>query len=75
MLALARPVEVLVAEMVERRVRGIGDGPDRAAMAAVAAVRAALCDELLAAEGHAAVAAVAAFDVDFGRVDEHALPE
>ena len=42
-----------------------------AAVAAVAAVRPAFGDELLPAEAHAAVAAVAGLDVDFGFIDEH----
>src|SRR4029077_732954 len=41
-----------------------------AALAAVAAVRPAILDELLAPERHAAVAAVAGADVDLGFVEE-----
>ena len=48
----------------------VGHQPDAAAVAAVAAVRAAERDELLAAEADAAVAAVAGDDLDFGFVDE-----
>src|SRR5690606_17740983 len=44
--------------------------PHAAAVAAVAAVRPAERDELLAPESHAAVAAVAGGDGDFGFVDE-----
>jgi hypothetical protein len=42
-----------------------------AAAAAVAARGTAAGDELLAAEGHAAVAAVAGFDANFCFIDEH----
>ena len=45
--------------------------PDVAAFAAVAAGRSAAWDVFLTTEGHAAVAAVAGFDSDFGFVDEH----
>ena len=48
----------------------VGLHPDIAAIAAVAAVGAAERDELLAAEGDAAVAAVARGDGDFNFVDE-----
>ena len=61
-------VEAEVDEGVEVRA---GDEVDRAAVAAVAAVRAAARDELLAAEAHAAAAAVARRDVDVDFVDEH----
>jgi hypothetical protein len=44
---------------------------DVAATAAVAAGGTAARDELFAAEGHAAVAAVAGFDANFGFVEEH----
>jgi hypothetical protein len=40
-------------------------------VAAVTAGRAAARDELFAAEGHAAITAVAGFDSDVGFVDEH----
>ena len=59
------------AEVDERVLRGSGDDVDRAAVAAVAAVRAAARDELLAAEAQAAAAAVAGGDVDVDFVDEH----
>ena len=45
-------------------------GPHGAAAAAVAAVRAALRNELLAAEARGAVAALAALNLDSGFVDE-----
>ena len=44
---------------------------DAAAAPAVAATRPAARNEFLAAEGHAAVPAVAALDVDFGFVNKH----
>ena len=59
------------AEVDERVVALAGFHDDVAALAAVAAGRAAAGDELLAAEGQAAVAAVAGFDSDCGFVDEH----
>ena len=48
-----------------------GGHEDVAAVAAVAAGGAALGDELFAAEGHAAVAAVAGLDSDSCFVDKH----
>ena len=45
------------------------DGHDHAA-AAVAAIRAAVFDEFLAAEGHAAGAAPARADIDLGEIEE-----
>ena len=51
----------------------IGDEVHRPAGAAVAAVRAAARDELLAAEAHRATAAVARGDVDVYFVDEHRI--
>ena len=50
---------------------GVGDEHDRAARAAVAAVRAALRHVLLAPEAERAVAAPAGGDVDAGTVAEH----
>ena len=50
---------------------GAGDEVDRPAVAAVAAVRPAARDELLAAEAQAAAPAMAGRDVDFDFVDEH----
>ena len=48
-----------------------GDDVDRAAVAAVAAARAAARHELLAAERQAAASAVSGRDVDVDFVDEH----
>ena len=62
---------VLVPQVVESVVGGVGDRPDGSAVAAVAAGGAAARDELLAAKSDAAVAAVARLDVDLGGVDEH----
>ena len=71
MLAALRLVLGVVTEMDERIValRGLHDHV--AATAAVAARGSAAGNELLAAEGHAAVAAVAGFDANFGFIDEH----
>jgi hypothetical protein len=52
-------------------VRERGAHEDVATVAAVAAGGAAARDELFAAKGHAAIAAVAGFDSDVGFVDEH----
>ena len=49
----------------------IGREVDAAAVAAVTATGSALGDELLSAEGDAAMTAVTGFDCDFGFVDEH----
>ena len=51
---------------------GVGDEDDVAAAAAVAAVRPALGDELLASEAEAAVAAAARLDADADAIVEHA---
>ncbi len=67
-LGVVRPLVPQVVEGVERRV---GDRPDGAAVPPVAAGGPAPRDELLPAEGDAAVAAVAPLDVDFSGVDEH----
>ena len=48
----------------------VGFSPDRAAAAAVAAVRTALRNELLAAEASGTIAAFAALNFDIGFVDE-----
>ena len=58
-------------EMNERVMALAGLHHDVAALAAIAARRSAARHELLAAKGHAAVAAVARFDPNFGFVDEH----
>src|SRR5690606_14942015 len=65
-----RPEDALVAEVHEGVEVLVGQQPDVAALAAVAAVRAAEGDELLAPETDAAVPAVAGDDGDFGFVDE-----
>jgi hypothetical protein len=65
------PIRALVSQVVERVQRGVRDGPDRTAVPAVPAGRAALGNVLLPPEGDAAVAAVAPLDVDFRGVDEH----
>ena len=63
--------EDLLEAVVEERVEvGVGDEVDRAAVAAVAAVRAAARHELLAAEAHGAAPAVAGRDVDVDFVDK-----
>jgi hypothetical protein len=59
-----------VAEVDQRVEALVGDQPDRAAMAAVAAVGAAERNELLATEADAAVAAVTGLDFDDRFVDE-----
>ncbi len=70
-LAALRLVLGVVAEMDEGVVALAGLHDDVAATAAVAARGPAAGHELFAAEGHAAVAAVAGFDANFGFVDEH----
>ena len=57
--------------MNERIAVRIGDEVDRAALAAVAAIRTAARNELLAPEAESAATAVAGFDVDVDFVDEH----
>ena len=63
-------MEAVVDEGVDVRA---GDDVDRAAVAAVAAARAAARDELLAAEREAAASAVARFDVNVDFVDEQVI--
>ena len=64
-------LEMLLVAVVDQRVEAIDRLDDHvAAMPAVAAARAAELDELLAAERHAAVAAVAGADIDLGFVEE-----
>ena len=65
-LALLGLEAALVAEVDQGVEVLVGLQPDAAAIAAVAAVRAALGDELLAPEAHAAVAALSGNDGDFG---------
>ena len=64
--------EFLETEIEEGVEVGVGDEVDRAAGSAVAAVRPAARDELLAPEAHRAAAAVAGGDVDFYFVYKHA---
>ena len=61
---------VLITVVDEGRELGVCNHHDVAAVPAVAAVGAALGDECLAAEGHAARAAVAALDVDVREIGE-----
>ena len=68
--ALGLPLGV-EAEVDEGVVGERGAHEDVAAVAAVAAGGTAAGDEFFAAEGHAAVAAVAGLDSDLGFVDEH----
>ena len=70
-LAALRLVLGVVAEVDERVVALAGFHDDVAAAAAVAAGGAAAGHELLAPEGHAAVAAVAGLYANFGFIDEH----
>ena len=64
-------LEVLLVAVVDQRVEAVDRLRDHvAALAAVAAVRAAELDELLAPERDAAVPAVAGADVDLGLVEE-----
>jgi hypothetical protein len=73
-LAALRLVLGVIAEVDEgvMALRGLHDHV--AATAAVAARRSAAGNELLAAEGHAAVAAVAGFDANFCFINEHGHP-
>ena len=64
-------LHVLHVAVVDQRVEVLHAlDPDVAAAAAIAAVRAAELDELLAPERDAAVAAVAGADVELGKVEE-----
>ena len=70
--AAGRRLEVvLVAEVAERRLAGVDAQVDRAAAAAVAAVRTAARHVRLAPERRRAVAAVAGADADLHAVEEH----
>src|SRR5690606_27161043 len=63
--------EMLLEAEVDQRVQPIHRlGPDIAALAAVAAVRPAIFDEFLAAEGHAARAPAARADIDLGEIEK-----
>ena len=64
-------VVTLVVIVEERGERRIGLEEDRATVTAVAAVGTAARDELLAPEGDAAGAPIAALDEDVDLVDEH----
>jgi len=70
-LAALRLVLGVIAKMNERVVALARLHQHVAATAAVAARGPAAGHELLAAEGHAAVAAVAGFDANFGFVNKH----
>ena len=66
-----RGLEVLLVAIVDQRVQPVDDLDDHvAAAAAIAAGGPAELDELLAAERHAAVTAVAGADIDLGLVEE-----
>ncbi len=71
MLAALALVLGVKTKMNEGIVALTGDHDDIAATTAVAAGGTATGDEFLAAEGHAAVAAVAGFDFNFYLIDEH----
>src|SRR5439155_113164 len=62
---------LLVAQVVERVQRWIGDREDRAAVASISPGRASAGNEFLTAKGDAPVAAVPPANVNFGGVDEH----
>jgi hypothetical protein len=63
--------EMLLVAVVDQRVQAIDHlGPDIAAAAAVAAVRSAELDELLAAERQRARAPVAGADIDLGLIEK-----
>ena len=70
-LAALRFVLGVEAEMNQRVVALAGFHQNVAAASAIAARRAAAGHELLAPEGHAAIAAVAGFDANFCFVNEH----
>src|SRR5436190_9266954 len=62
---------MVVTELEQRVLLRVGDKIDIAAVAAIAAARAALRDELLPSKGDAAVPAVSGAHRDFGFVNEH----
>src|SRR5437667_295294 len=68
-------VDAREAVIDERVDVAVGARPDAAAAAAVAAVRAAIADVFLAAEGRGAVAALAGVHLDLRFVDEFHGPE
>ena len=70
-MAAGPGLEVLLVAIVDERVEPIHAlGHDIAAAPAIAAVRPAELDEFLAPERHAAGAAIAGADVDFGLIEE-----
>src|SRR5690606_1331273 len=69
-LAALGAEQLLVAEVDQGVEVLVGDQPDATAIAAVAAIRPAQRNELLAAEAHPAVAAVAGGDGDLSFVDQ-----
>lgn len=64
----------IVAEVDERVVALRADHDNVAAATAIAAGGTAAGNELLSAEGHAAVSAVSGFDANFCFIDEHGRP-
>ena len=67
--------EVLLVAVVDQRIEAVDALRDHIpTLAAVTAVGAAELDELLAAERHAAIPAVAGADIDFGLVEEFHRP-
>ena len=70
MLAVLRVVVLQVAEVEQGAEVLVGDEDDAAAIAAVASGRAALVDELLAAERDRAVAAIAGLHLNADLIDE-----
>ena len=64
-------LEVLLVAIVDQGVQALdGLHPDAAAIAAVAAIRAAILDVLLPAKGHGAAASVAGLDVHLALVEK-----
>ena len=69
-LAIVGKEMLLIAE-IDQRVQPLnGLDPDRAAIAAIAAIRAAEFNELLAPERDAAATARAGADIDFGKIEK-----
>jgi hypothetical protein len=66
---------VIESELQERIFVDVRRDVDTAAIAAVAAARAAPRDEFLSAEGDATMSAVPGLNCDFGFVDEHDGPQ
>ncbi len=68
-------LEMLLVAVIDQRVQSVDDfDDDVAAAAAIAAGGTAELDELLAAERHAAVAAVAGADIDLCFIEEFHEP-